>query len=1034
MGRISSGVGLISGINSKDIIDQLISLESQPKTQLQSRIDATNQQKLAYTDLTARLSSLRITSQSLKKPSTFQASSTSSSDEDVLTATAANGAAVGTYQFQVARLVTTQQGVSAGFRDFDATAVGAGTLTLEQGGGDLTSQSALSQLNGGAGVRRGAFRVTDRSGKSAVIDISSAVSLDDVAKKINTSLDISVRAKIDGDKLVLTDLSGSSSNRFVVQDLGDGQAAADLGIVADTSSSTINGADINYLSQTTALDIVNDGRGIRTAGGTTADFRATLHDGSTIDVAVGDAKTVGDVLKAINTAGGGKLKASLATGADGIRLTDTTDSVDPLNPGSLAITALNSSNAAKDLGIQTTASGGTLNGGPIIAGLNTVLLSSLRGGTGLPLGTIHITDRSGGSADVNLSGAKTVQDVLDAISDASGVRVTASLKDSLNGVQIIDDSGGTGNLSISDVNSTTADALGLVGSFGTEKTAVLGKNLQRQWVTDNTLLTSYNGGKGVALGQFKITNSLGRETIVDLSTGGPTRLKDVIAKINSATGSGVTASINANGDGLLLTDTAGGGAKLKVDEVDGTTAADLNIKGVATGTTIDGTFERTVAIDVDDTLADVQTKINNASFGATASIVNDGSGTSPFRLSISSRNAGLAGRVVFDAGDTGVQTKNLVAAQDAAVFVGSPDSAQPLLVTASSNQLSGVVKGVTIDLHNVSQGPVTLSVTRSADALVDQFKKLTDDFNGLVDKLKELTSYDVDTQKGGLLLGEGTAQTIESNVYDVFGAVVSGSGEFRVLGDVGLKLGDGAKLEFDEDKFRAAYAKDPDAVQTLFGSAPPGLTEETRLSTLNSGAGVRTAAVGGNDFSITVKDGTVINVSLAGKESLGDVVTAINIAGAGKATAQITADGTSLKLVDATTTGTSTFSVQALNGSQAATDLGIAGASSSNGAITGSRLYFPDRSTLPKNVGIAYLFERRLTQLIDPVDGVITRQNQNLDSRTLQFQDRIDSLDKLIESKRTRLEKQFANLESVLSGLQSQQQALGSLGSATASR
>src|SRR5690349_12972888 len=115
MGRITSGVGLVSGINSKDIIDQLISLESQPKTQLQSRIDATNQQKLAYTDLTARLSGLRITSQSLKKPSTFQASSTSSSDEDVLTATAANGAAVGTYQFQVARLVTTQQGVSGGF-------------------------------------------------------------------------------------------------------------------------------------------------------------------------------------------------------------------------------------------------------------------------------------------------------------------------------------------------------------------------------------------------------------------------------------------------------------------------------------------------------------------------------------------------------------------------------------------------------------------------------------------------------------------------------------------------------------------------------------------------------------------------------------------------------------------------------------------------------------------------------------------------------------------------------------------------------
>src|SRR5215210_8950797 len=108
MGRISSGVGLVSGINSKDIIDQLIALESRPKDLLQSRIDGVNQQKLAYTDLTTRLASLKLTGTTLKKPVTFQASTATSSNEDVLTATAGNGAAIGTFQMQVARLVTTQ--------------------------------------------------------------------------------------------------------------------------------------------------------------------------------------------------------------------------------------------------------------------------------------------------------------------------------------------------------------------------------------------------------------------------------------------------------------------------------------------------------------------------------------------------------------------------------------------------------------------------------------------------------------------------------------------------------------------------------------------------------------------------------------------------------------------------------------------------------------------------------------------------------------------------------------------------------------
>src|SRR6266404_5572393 len=195
MGRISTGVGLVSGINSKDIIDQLIKLESRPKDLLQTRIDSANQQRVAYTDLQARLSSIRIFGQTIQKTQTFAAATATSSDDNVLTATAANGASVGAFQFQVARLVTTQQSVSTGYTDVNAK-VGAGTLTIEQGGGEVSSPTLLSQLRGGQGIRRGIFRITDGGGHSANIDVSAAVNLDDVIKKINTSLDISVRASI----------------------------------------------------------------------------------------------------------------------------------------------------------------------------------------------------------------------------------------------------------------------------------------------------------------------------------------------------------------------------------------------------------------------------------------------------------------------------------------------------------------------------------------------------------------------------------------------------------------------------------------------------------------------------------------------------------------------------------------------------------------------------------------------------------------------------------------------------------------------
>src|SRR3954452_12252564 len=105
MAGITSTTGLISGLKTADIIDQLMALEARPKNLLQTRIDAANGQKLAFTDLSTRLTSLRINAQTLKKPSTFTAAAATSSNEDVLSATAGLGALPGSYQFQVARLV-----------------------------------------------------------------------------------------------------------------------------------------------------------------------------------------------------------------------------------------------------------------------------------------------------------------------------------------------------------------------------------------------------------------------------------------------------------------------------------------------------------------------------------------------------------------------------------------------------------------------------------------------------------------------------------------------------------------------------------------------------------------------------------------------------------------------------------------------------------------------------------------------------------------------------------------------------------------
>ncbi|HLL89755.1 MAG TPA: flagellar cap protein FliD N-terminal domain-containing protein, partial [Tepidisphaeraceae bacterium] len=560
MGRITSGIGLASGINSKDIIDQLMKLESGQKKILQARVDTANNQKKAYLEVLTRLTSLQTFGTTFEKPSTFTSAAATSSNKDVLTATTTSGAAVGNYSFRVARLVTAQQSVSNGFSDFDTQTVGAGTVTIEMGGGELSSQTALADLNGGTGVRRGQFRIYDRAGKSAVIDTTDAVSLDDVVKKINTSIDIGVRAAVSGNKLTLQDTTGSTANNFVVQDLGDGHSAADLGIATASggvAGSTVTGTNINYLSPATTLAKLNDGLGVRTAADSTDDFKFTLADGTTANVNLHGARTVGDVIQTLNTAAAGKLTASLNAAGDGIKLTDATTGA-----STFSVTALNNSKAAHDLGIHQTGAAGTINGGKLIAGINTVLLSRLNGGAGLTLGQISITDRAGHAQTIDLSGAKSVQDVLDTINKTTGggFAVEASLKESGNGIQIKDKSGGTGNLVIADAadGTTTATKLGLVGTFDVSKPAALGANLQRQWLNEATALKSMNGGRGVTPGVMRVTNSAGIATTLDFSNQTFTTLGQLTDAMNQRLGAvNVTVGMNANGDGIQITDNAG---------------------------------------------------------------------------------------------------------------------------------------------------------------------------------------------------------------------------------------------------------------------------------------------------------------------------------------------------------------------------------------------------------------------------------------------------------------------------------------------
>ncbi len=96
-------------------------------------------------------------------------------------------------------------------------------------------------------------------------------------------------------------------------------------------------------------------------------------------------------------------------------------------------------------------------------------LASLNDGGGVDQGSLVITNRAGTSATVDLTGAATLGDVINAINRTSDLEVTASLNDAGTGLQLVDASGGLGSLKVEESGGTTAADLGLLGSTSGNK-------------------------------------------------------------------------------------------------------------------------------------------------------------------------------------------------------------------------------------------------------------------------------------------------------------------------------------------------------------------------------------------------------------------------------------------------------------------------------------------------------------------------------------------------------------------------------------
>ncbi len=814
MTRIQSSVGLITGINIQETVDQLIALQAQPRDRLNTKITDAKAKQTAITELTALTIGVQLGIRRLGTSDIFGSKTVSSSNSSLLTAKASTGSIAGTYQFVPVQQAQSHYLLSSGISS-RTSALGAGSLSFGYDA-KLNEGLELSELNGGDGVARGKIRITDRSGKSATVDLRYASTIDDVVKAINANDGASVKATLDGDTIKLVDSSGGTGNLQVAEVEG-GTTAADLGLGGiSVASNNATSSDLVRLFDGLEISRLNDGNGLD-INGALPDLTVTFRNGSSplsIDFnRLAKAATTSSVTTtATNGLDAQVTFTSTATGSDydGV----TIQYVD--NPG---VTAGNETVAydsnSKTLTFQIDAGSTTadnlvaaVSGNSSVSALFTATIPS--GGTGDGFVTVADTGVTSGGAALAARTERTLGELIDTINEADPARLQASLSANGDRIVLTDLTSGGGTFAVdSPVGGKVAEQLGLTGTAvgGTLTGGRLLGGLK------STLLRTLDGGSGIeSLGSVSITNRSGTTTAVDLSTA--ETLDDVIRLINNS-GAGVTADYSENRTGITITDNTGSTTSnlIIADGDASTTATRLGIgqsvattkinsgslrkqsvsrqteltsfrggNGVGTGTiTLRDSAGTVSSLNFNTlgakTIGDVIDAINNLSVNVEARINEAGNG-----LLIVDKASGSGNLIIQDVGSGTAAKSLLIAGTSTSVTLdGQPakvidgNTTQNVTIDADDT-LDDLVKkindlgvGVTAGVLSESSGSLRHHLTLLSGKAGKQ-GELTIDASGIGLSFTELAS----AQDAVLQVGTGTQGLLLSSSSNTFKDVIDG--------------------------------------------------------------------------------------------------------------------------------------------------------------------------------------------------------------------------------------------------------------------
>jgi flagellar hook-associated protein 2 len=194
-----------------------------------------------------------------------------------------------------------------------------------------------------------------------------------------------------------------------------------------------------------------------------------------------------------------------------------------------------------------------------------------------------------------------------------------------------------------------------------------------------------------------------------------------------------------------------------------------------------------------------------------------------------------------------------VSAQNAIVTING------IQIEHGDNELENVVSGMTFSLlkENASTSVV---VSRDVDKIAEKVQAFVDAYNEVVTAVRD------NIKKGGALQGDSTLRMLQSELADQINRVVGGSGAYQFLFEIGLEIDKSittgsemtGKLNFDKNKFKEAFNKDPEAVYHLFAYDGPDRNDDGiavrfynfSFDWTKSNTGFLAAKIAGYDFEI----------------------------------------------------------------------------------------------------------------------------------------------------------------------------------------